>query len=153
MTMFKITKKKALVAGIATVVVVGGASAALAFWSTTGTGNGSATTGTSTALVVTVADLTAGDLSPNGPTDNVTFTVQNTNSGAQNYSNAVATVTSTSNAGCTAADFNISNLATTYGDLQPNATANGSFDLKMIDTGLNQDACKGVTVHLKVDVS
>jgi hypothetical protein len=152
--MRRFTKKQYLVAGAAAVIVAAGAGTALAYWSTTGSGTGSATTGTSSDLAVVIAAPTGDLLTPGGPTDTVSFTVTNPNTGHQNYSNALATVTSTSNAGCNASDFSISNLVPGYADLASNATATGSFDLQMINkTDTSQDACKGVTVNLKVAVS
>jgi hypothetical protein len=153
MTMFKITKKKALVAGIATVVVVGGAGVALAYWTSTGTGTGNATTGSSTAFTVAIDSTTLADLTPGGPTDTVTFHVTNPSTGNQNFSNAIASVVDTSNAGCTAADFSVTNTTAAYADLNPGQTVGGSFKLQMIDRSANQDPCQNATVHLKVDVS
>ena len=151
--MRKFTKKQYLAAGAAAVIVAGGAGVAFAYWTSDGTGTGSATTGDSKNFVVTVDALTGADLTPGGPTDTVNFTVKNPGSGNQNFSLAKAKVVKTSNAGCTAADFAVTNLTAAYGDLAGGATANGSFALQMIDGPANQDACKNVTVDLQVDVS
>jgi hypothetical protein len=147
-----LTKKKYLVAGTAVAVVATG-GIAFAYWTSTGSGSGSATTGTSTAWQVTVDSTTLGDLTPGGPTDTVSFHVKNTNTGVQNLQGAVASVTGTSNGGCTAADFSVSPTTIATGDVAAGATVDGTFTIQMINRAANQDACKGVTVNLKVDAS
>lgn len=150
--MARMTKKKYVVlAGAGALALTGGA--AFAFWTSTGSGTGSATTGTSSAWVVTIDSTALADLTPGGPTESVTFHVKNANSGAQSLQNAAASVTGTSNSGCTAADFAVGTPAITYGEIASSATVNGTFTLQMIDRAANQDACKGVTVSLKVDAS
>lgn len=148
----RLTKKKYLAAGTAVAVVATG-GIAFAYWTSTGSGNGSATTGTDTPWVVTVDDVNLADLTPNGPTDTVGFTVKNDGSGVQRLNAAAASVTGTSNPGCTAADFSVSPTTITTQDVAAGATVSGSFTIQMVDTGSNQDACKGVTVDLAVDAS
>lgn len=148
----RLTKKKYLVAGTAVAVIASG-GIAFAYWTSTGSGTGSATTGTSSAWEVTVDDVNLADLTPGGPADTVGFSVKNNNSGVQSLASTTASVTGTSNPGCTAADFEVSATTIAYGSVASGATVNGTFTVKMIDTGVNQDACKGVTVNLAVDAS
>jgi hypothetical protein len=68
------TKRTALVAGTTAALIGGGI--AFAAWTTTGTGNGTATAGTDSPLTVTVSAVTG--LYPTG-TFNVPFTVKNPN--------------------------------------------------------------------------
>lgn len=150
--MLRISRKKAAVVGGVTAVVLTG-GVAFAYWTSTGSGTGSATTGTSSPWTVTVEDVALGDLTPGGPTDTVSFSVKNENSGVQRLVGTVASVTGTSNPGCTAADFDVSTTSITYGDVASGATVNGTFTIQMVDTGVNQDACKGVTVDLEVAAS
>jgi hypothetical protein len=152
--MHKFSKKQFLIAGAAAVVVAAGSGAAYAYWTSSGTGHGSATTGTSSNFVVTVDDITAGDLTPGGPADTVGFSVKNPGIGVQNLASATATVAGTSDDGCTAADFAVSGTDIDLGEINPGDTVDGTFTVQMINrTGVNQDACKGVTVDLQVDVS
>src|SRR4051812_47698428 len=151
--MRKIGKKKLIVAGVATAVIAAGAGTALAYWTSTGSGTGTASTGSSSAFEVVLDSPVGAALSPGGPVDSVAFHVTNHNTGAQNFANAVATVTGTDKAGCSATNYQISGLTAGYGNLVSGATADGSFDLQMVDSGSNQDACQGATVSLKVDVS
>lgn len=148
----RFTRKKYLVAGTAAAVIASG-GIAFAYWTSTGSGNGSATTGTSTAWDVAVDDVNLADLTPDGPSDTIGFTVTNPGSGVQNLASTVASVTGTSNPGCTADDFSVSATSITYGSVAAGGSVSGSFTVKLVDTGVNQDACKGVTVDLKVDAS
>lgn len=150
--MLRISRKKAVVLGGVTAVVLTG-GVAFAYWTSTGEGTGTATTGTSTDWVVTVDDVSLADLTPDGPTDTVTFHVTNDNSGVQRLQSTVASVTGTSDPGCTAADFDVSATTIAYGDIAAGDTVDGTFTIQMVDTGANQDACKGVTVDLKVAAS
>src|SRR5690349_3034639 len=93
-------KKKFAAAGAAAALVLTG-GIAFAYWTSTGTGTGSATTGTDTPWDVQVADTTNADLTPDGPTETVAFTVQNDGTGVQSFSSAVPSVVDTSDAGCT----------------------------------------------------
>lgn len=150
--MARLTKKKYLAVGTVVAVLASG-GIAYAYWTSAGSGTGTATTGTSTAWDVTVESTNLEDLTPDGPTETVTFHVQNDNSGVQNLQATTAEVVDTSNAGCTAADFDVSATTITYGNVASGATVDGTFTLQMIETGSNQDDCKGVTVNLKVSAS
>lgn len=146
------TKKFGLVAAAtAILLLVGGI--AFAYWTSSGTGTGSATTGTDTAWDVQVDDTTQGILTPDGPKETIAFSVTNDSTGTQAFTSAVPSVTGTSSSGCTAADFNVDNVQIVAGSVAAGGVVNGTFDLQMVDTGVNQDACRGVTVDLQVDVS
>jgi len=155
---FHMTKKtKALVgAGVLVIATAGGA---YAYWSTTGNAGGSASTGTSSALVVTTDAATGGALTPGGPTQTVAFHVQNTNTGAQRLSTVTVTVATSTGAawtavpGCSAADYTVGTPVFTPGDIASNAVKDGTVTVTMNNLGTNQDACKGVTVPLYVSAS
>jgi hypothetical protein len=154
--MRKFSKKQYLAAGVTAALIVGGAGVAFAYWTSTGTGSGSATTGTSSAFTVAVDNVNLADLSPNGPTDTVNFTVTNPSSGNQQLNSTTASVVDTTNSGCTSGDFSVSATSLdsgSYGTLAHNGSVTGHFTIQMIDTGSNQNACKNVTVHLKVDAA
>jgi hypothetical protein len=142
-------KRRALVAlgAAGTVVAVG---AAIAYFTTTGSGTGSATVGTSSA--VTIHGTAATSLFP-GTSSTVSFTVDNPSQGSQRV-NAIQLESVTTDAGhsaCVMGDFTMPNV--TVSQTFPNGngqavTATGT--LSMADTALNQDACKGapLTLHL-----
>jgi hypothetical protein len=149
--MHKFSKKQIIVAGAAVgVLAIGGV--ALAYWTSTGSGTGTASTD-SASWDVTIDSTDLADLSPNGPTEIVTFHVNNPNSGVQNLQTASPSVVDTTDSGCTAADFSVGAASITFGDVASGDTVDGTFSLKMIDTGENQDDCQGVTVNLRVDVT
>lgn len=148
----RLTKKKYLAVGTVVAVLATG-GIAFAYWTSTGSGTGTATTDTSSAWEVSVDSTDLSDLSPDGPTETVAFHVKNNNSGVQNLQATVAEVVDTSDAGCTAADFEVSTTSIAYGNVASGATVDGTFTLQMIETGSNQDACKDVTVNLKVSAS
>jgi len=156
--MRKFSKKQVIVGGIAAAAIVIGGGAAFAYWTNSGSGDGSATTGTATSFTVTVDNVDLADLTPGGPTDTVPFHIQNTESGAEFATTAVATVTGTHNgsgpvAGCTADDFTIDNntFPAAGATVASNATNDYSFDITMNDTGVNQDACKGAEISLALE--
>lgn len=150
--MFRMTRKKAAVVGGVTAVVLTG-GVAFAYWTSTGEGTGSVTTGTSTEWEVTVDSTDLAGLTPGGPGETVTFHVTNDNDGVQNLQNTVATVVDTDDPGCTDADFDVSATTITYGDVASGATVDGSFEITMVNRAANQDACKDATVNLKVAAS
>ncbi|WP_157514766.1 hypothetical protein [Nocardioides sp. J54] len=143
-------KKAAVVGGTVAVLVTGGV--AFAYWTSTGTGTGSAEVGTSLDWKVEI-DAVPGTLAPGSGTVEVDFHVTNESDGVQNLQGAVATVVDTSDPGCTAADFAISNTSVTTGDVASSGTVDGTFELEMLNRAVNQDACKGATVNLQVSVN
>ncbi|MEV7135661.1 hypothetical protein AB0N24_22580 [Arthrobacter sp. NPDC093128] len=146
-------RKKRIIITTAAMLAVGG-GAAFAYWSATGTGNGTTTAGTSSNFTIT-SSVTGGALSPNGPTQTFTFVVTNPGTGVQKLSAVDATVATTTGAawtavsGCSAADFAVGTPAFTIAEIPANGTATGTVTLQMIDRpGVNQDGCKGATVPL-----
>jgi hypothetical protein len=151
--------KKALVAtGTGAVLAMAIGGLALAYWTTSGNGSGTATAGTSSAFAVTVDSVNLSNLSPGGPIDTLNFHVKNNNTGVQNLSAVAAAVANTDNSPwtsgtCSAADFLVGTPAFTAGDIASGATVDGTVTIQMIDTGFNQDNCKSVSVPLYVAAS
>lgn len=151
--MARLTKKKKLAAiGATAAIALGSTGVAYAYFTSTGTGTGTATTGTSSEFNVSLTNSPAG-LTPGGPIRTVNFTVKNLNSGHQQVSSAVASVTGTNKDGCDDTDFAITGTTVTPADLASNASTTGSFQIQMIDKNVGQDACKDATVDLEVKVS
>jgi hypothetical protein len=155
--MRKSTKITAVLGGVALTVATAGA--AYAYWTTTGNGSGSATTGTSSAFVVTTDAATGALLTPGGPTQTVAFHVQNTNSGVQHLTAVAVTVansngtTWTSVPGCSAADYTVGTPSFTAGDIASGATSSGTVTITMNNLASSQDGCKLATVPLYVAAS
>lgn len=156
--MRKNTKKIVVASGTVAALTVGGV--AFAYWTTTGSGTGSATTrgGNDTALSVTqVSQLSA--MYPGDSAQGVNFTVKN--EGSEYYkAQTVKGWISTDKVGCTAADYKFNGVAgadethqetLTFvaKDLAPGGTQGGSTTIQFNNTADNQDACKGaaVTIH------
>ena len=167
----KIHKSKKFIALIVGVIAASLSVGAYANFTSTGNGSSSATVGTSTTWAVTVGVRLGGQLTPGGPTDSFSYTVKNNSTGYQSLANAAISVANVDGSPWTAGpsglcskdDFSIdgATAGTTVndtglaGDLAPGATTSpaGTITLKMVDSGGNQDDCKGVTVPLYVSAS
>jgi hypothetical protein len=148
-----VLSKKSVAAATAALVLAGG-GAAYAYWTTTGSGTGTATAGAVTAVTVNQTSSVTG-LYPGGPAVALSGTFDNPNSGKVFIASVNATVTGTSNPGCTAADFEIGGSAPVGTEINP-GTGVGSWSgltLRLVDSTANQDACKGVTVNLSYTAS
>jgi len=149
------TRKRALMA-VAGVCVLAVAGAAIAYFTSTGSGTGTASVGTSSP--VTLHATVAGNLYP-GSSSSVSFTVDNPSSGSQR----VGTITLASisvdagHSGCSAAtsggnpDFSMPAVAVNKTFASGNGqTVTQTGTLTMNDTGVNQDACQGATLTLNL---
>lgn len=149
-------KKRLAIAG-AVVLTFSGAGAAFAYWSSTGSGTGAATTGSNTAFTVAAATA-VGTISPGGAGQTVNFTVTNPGPGTQQLTNVAVTMagpTGTAWAptgGCLIGDYTAT--VTTQPVSSPTVlaagatTGNGVVTVTLASSSANQDACKGQTVPL-----
>jgi hypothetical protein len=158
----KLLRNRKFVALMATLALGATAVAGYAYFTSTGSGSGSALVGTSTVWEVGTSAATGGPLTPAGPVETVGYTVKNNSTGHQNLANVAIKVANadgtpwTSVSGCSASDFSIGTAAAgaTFNDtaqaanLASGATATGSVTIQMVDTGVNQDGCKNATVPL-----
>lgn len=131
---------------------------AFAYWTSSGSGAGSATAGTSSDFVVTTDTATGDPLTPGGPTDTVAFHVNNPSSGAQYLTSVAVTVansdgTTWTSGSCSAADFTVGTPSFTAGQIAAGGTKDGTVTITMKNLPANQDDCKGVTVPLYVAAS
>ena len=144
-----------LVASLATALLVGG-GVAFAYWTTTGSGTGSAAAGTSSAVVVTQTNTVTG-LYPGGSAQNIDLNIANSNAAAQRLETVAVSVSSTSNPGCTAADFTVTDATIAAevpsGSTNAYAGATTGASIKMKNTAGNQDLCKNVTINLAFNAS
>src|SRR5262245_11450039 len=69
-TLFRLTKKKIVAAGVGLATVFG-ASAAFAYWTSSGSGTGTALTGSATNFEVTTDPLVGAPLTPGGPAQTI----------------------------------------------------------------------------------
>jgi hypothetical protein len=166
--MRKLLKSKKGIALLAVVAVAAiSAVGAYAYFTTTGSGTGSATVGTDTPWQVDTAAATGGPLTPGGPSQTVGYTVTNNSTGHQSLANVAIKVANANGSAwdgpgtCSAADFSVNSAAAgaTYDDttlaqnFAPGASDSTSITIQMIDTGSNQDDCKTATVPLHLYAS
>jgi hypothetical protein len=140
-----INKKRAVVLGAVAVLAVAGV--AIAFWTTTGAGEGSGKVASSNGTLVLHGSI-SNELTP-GSTSPVTFTVDNGGSSSLQVG-TVHAVVSTDKVGCEVSDFTIADTVENQ-TIAPESSGvalanNGSIE--MADTSENQDACKGAAITL-----
>ena len=154
-------KKSKLIVGTATVALVGG-GVAFAYWTTGGSGTGSATTGTSVAITA-VQTSTVSGMRPGDSAQALAGTFNNPNSGPVYVATVTASIDSVvKDAGaaagtCDASDYTLANATMTVGAEVPAGNAQGSWFGATIKfnnkAAVNQDACKGATVNLRYTIS
>ena len=147
-------KSRALAAvALAAALVLAGGTAAFAYWSAQGSGTSAATTGTSTSFTITSV-TPAGALMPGGASETVAFTVHNPGTATQQLSGLAVTVASAGGVawnttpGCSADDFALGTPVFTAGEIAGSGQLSGTVSISMLDRGVSQDACQGVTVPL-----
>ncbi len=164
---FFATKPLHAVAVVTTGVLLGGGMAA-AYWTTTGTGTGSAGVGTDAGVTV-VQNSTVTGLVPGGAAQPLDFTVTNSSATTSVQISSVVIGFGSFAAGCSAADFTLTqpskpssgtpvtiagggNAAFTSA-AGAGATAGTGAAIAMVNTASNQNACKLSTVNLTYTVS
>lgn len=153
--MRKGTKRVLSTIGV-TAILLGGATAAYAYWTASGTGTGIATTGTSLAINA-VQDTTISNLRPGGAPQNITGHFVNLNAAPVYVTSVTVSITSvTGGAGaCLVSDYTLTGAVIAVGaTVDTNATwgtvpATIAFNNK----ATIQDGCKGATVNLGFVVS
>jgi hypothetical protein len=164
-----LTKKHAVI--VAAIGSLAFGAAAFAYFTSTGTGSGTATVGTSTAWQVDTVAPDGLPLTPGGATEQtIGYTVTNNSSGNQHLANVNVKVGNTAGDGsfvawssgsCSADDFNINGAGAgaayddddAAGNLDAGADVSDAITITMVDTGVNQDDCKDVTVPLYLSAS
>jgi len=143
--------KRATIA-LAAILTVAGAASAFAYWTTVGSGTGEATTGESTAFVIT-SETAVGEIAPGNAGETIDFTVTNPSDGALTLSAVAVTLADATGTawvpptGCLIADFTVSvTTAPAYGDIAAGGFVTGTVTVTLTNTGVNQDACQGLTV-------
>jgi hypothetical protein len=145
--------KRAAIALTAILTLAGGASA-FAYWTTIGSGTGEATTGQSVEFTITTG-ASVGEIAPGNAGEAIGFTVSNPSAGPLTLSAVAVTLAdSTGTAwvpptGCLIADFTATvTTAPSWGPIAAGGTVTGTATVTLANTGVNQNACQGVTVPL-----
>jgi hypothetical protein len=176
--MFRRFTKKRVIAAVTAIAALALAAGAFAYFTSTGNGTGTASVGNASNWTVAESGTpTGGPLYPdaaiggaNIQTDS--YTVTNPGKGSQNLTQVVISVaksdgtawssqTDATKPACTKADFSVGaqtpGSAWTDTSLAADFTAGqakiGTVTVEMIDNGLNQDNCQGVTVPLYFSAS
>ena len=150
MRIFK-TKRSALLAVVGVLAI---SAAAIAYWTASGTGQGTGSVGSDAGVSIT--DVTfAGPLYPGGSTT-VTYTVNNLSSDATAKVDKVVQDGAVSGlpAGCVAADLSFA-PSTVNTEIAKSGSVTKTGTLSMANTNLNQDKCKDAApvLALKTDNS
>ena len=134
-------------AGIAVgVAVVALGGAAFAYFTSTGSGSGSASVNATSSW--TLSSTTVTGLGPNLPAQSLVGSATNSLGQKEYIGTVTPTVTSTSNVGCTSADFTLT-AGVINADTVSGATGLNFGTIAFNDrSGVNQDACQGVTVNV-----
>ena len=155
--MKNLKQKKVLVPMLA-LLAIAISGAAIAYWTTSGTGSGTASVGTDSGVTIDPVSFT-GTLYPGGSVP-VDFTITNDSANTAVQIHKVIADTSGGNTngisglpvGCSASDFHFADV-TLDTSIAASGTTTGSGTLSMDNTASNQDACKNASpvLHLKVD--
>lgn len=159
--MKRIFKRKRVVFLAVLAVAAVTAVAAFAYFTTTGSGTGTATVGSDTALTIVQTGSTTG-LTPAGGAKTVAYTITNaTGNGAQNL--GVVSISNISvdathaTAGCQASWFIPTAAADPVGTILDGATYTSTASTQptvfMVNSGTNQDSCKGATLSFDLSAA
>jgi len=156
----RFTKKRVVVAVTVLALAVSGI-AAYAYWTTGGSGTGSASTTSAQNVTVNQTNAAISNLYPGGPSKALSGNFDNPNSGPAYVASVTAAVTAVTPAAgntfasngkpdCATGDFEITGTSNTPGDV-PAGNAKGSWSglsVDMKDTGANQDNCKNASITI-----
>jgi hypothetical protein len=151
--MRKSTKRNLSVAAI-TVVLLGGAGAAFAYWTAGGSGTGTAATGDNVDLVAVQTSTVTG-MGPGIAAQDLEGNFNNDNDGptyVATVTASIASVTPLNGQTCDDSNYTINNPVAPVGAEVPVGTGVGSWSGPSIEfvnsATVNQDGCKGATVNI-----
>lgn len=148
--MHRFKKRTVVLLTVALVLVVGGI--AYAYWTNTGSGTGSATTGSNDSLVINQTSTITG-LAPGEPAQTLSGNFDNPNDGPVYVTSVTAEVTGTDQgAACDATNYTIGGSAPVNAEVPP-GNGVGSWSGLTIQfnnkPAVNQDACKNAVVSIE----
>lgn len=144
-------RRRLIPVAIAMAAVIAVSGVAYAFWTATGSGAGTVQAGTPSTLTVNQTSTITG-LYPGGPAQALSGNFDNPNAYSVYVTSVTASVSSISgNPGtCATTNFVVAGTSNVPG-LVPAGTGQGAWSgltVQLVETGSNQDGCKGATVHL-----
>lgn len=144
--------RKRIIISIAAILTLVGGGVALAYWTSGGTGDGAATTGTAGTFDITV-DGPVGEIAPGNAGETIDFHVFNNGTNTQHLSDVTATLADANgtpwlpDGGCLASDYTVDmSTPAPAGDIAPGGSVDGQVTVTLANTGENQDACQGQSV-------
>jgi hypothetical protein len=141
--MAKYVTKKRVILVVVAALAIGLGTSAFAYFSSTGAGTGSASVGTSSALELTSDAV--GPLYPNGVSVPVDVHIHNPGSGSE-YVGHVSGSFVTSG-GCLGSWFEVDGFDANT-NLAAGATTTVQTNVRMLDSGGNQDPCKNASMTI-----
>jgi hypothetical protein len=137
-----VTKKRVILLGIAALAIALG-TGAFAYFTSSGSGTGTAGVGSSSTIQLSSG--TVGGLFPGGADVPVTVTIHNPGSGAEYVGTVSGSVAD--NGGCSGTWFQVDNV--TYGaTLAAGGSDTVSTNVRMLDSGTNQNACQSQSMTI-----
>jgi hypothetical protein len=146
-------RKRIITAVTATLLILGG-GVAFAYWTSGGTGSGTATTGASTAFTITAAPP-VGTIAPGNEGQTVAFTVTNPGDSPQYLTQVTATLADVNGVpwvptgDCLVEDYTVVvSTPAPVGDIAGGGSVGGVVTVTLANTALNQNTCQGQDVPL-----
>ena len=158
--MRKFSKRKvAATIAITAILVGGGGAAAVAYWSAGGTGVGTGTTGTSTAISA-IQTSTVTNIAPGSAAQTLSGNFTNPGTSPAWVTSVTASIGSVTLVGtgtCDATDYTLTGAVMNVGAEIATGSGKGAWSGATIafndKAATNQDACKGATVHIVYTIS
>jgi hypothetical protein len=146
-------KRLVIPVAVALVAIIAVSGIAYAYWTSGGSGTGGAGVGTSTSLTVSQTLPAPSNLVPGGPAKDVTVHVVNPATFSQSFSTVTISVT-TLPVGCLVGWFTVTNPTPALTVLGAGASTDVTGgQIQMIESGGNQDPCKGASLGLTFQVT
>ncbi len=147
-------KVTAIIVSTAALLAIGGG--AYAYWTLSGSGTGSATTGTVSGSITVNQTSVITDLRPGGSPQTLSGDFDNSDSSPVYVTSVTVSidsvVTSPVGGSCDATDYTLAGATMAVGAEIPSGTNQGSWSGATIafdnKAGVNQDDCQGATVNL-----
>ncbi len=141
------TKKRIAAVVLSGAVLLGAGGIAAAYFSTSGSGSGSAATGNASGPLTITQVGTVTGLLPGGPAQTINYSVTNTSAGVQYVGPVTVTVTGVTTGSLVgpeacATSMYSTTLGSAPGSIAPGATATGTATILMKDDGNNQNNCQ-----------
>lgn len=154
--------RKRVMVPLVALTALGATGAAIAYFTTTGSGTGQATVGSDTPWSVTFG-ATTGTVYPGAGTSTVHYTITNNGGGHQYVNSTSAAVVDDGSGniedngvpvpGCLSSWFTVTNVPPAGVDLAPGGQTTGSADMTMSNANTSQNACEDHHPDVVISVS